>query len=285
MKTKHSVVISFAPTNTNINLEYDVMANEFIADVPNSDIVRYLKGIYRSKEQFKKNFIDRMISVTNDPLMPKWSEEDINTKLFPIKNGKKDLSVLGTCKYPEFDCSENILLLLDIYDDVKPFSYAEAFKIEKQEFQALVFGSINISEMIKELGHKRIKTDGKPVRHKQFDKQGNFTGYKEYDVVYELHEVYGEKLGINQSLYAVKCWCTTTNKDHWIWVEDKYKDNVLEAVASTFRIHPNIIPYIKELKRQGDILLVELTEDVKPEGNELVPLTAEQYFTLLTAQS
>ena len=139
--------------------------------------------------------------------------------------------------------------------------------------------------MIKELGHKRIKTDGKPVRHKQFDKQGNFTGYKEYDVVYELHEVYGEKLGINQSLYAVKCWCTTTNKEHWIWVEDKYKDNVLEAVASTFRIHPNIIPYIKELKRQGDILLVELTEDVKPEGNELVPLTAEQYFTLLTAQS
>ena len=69
--------------------------------------------------------------------------------------------------------------------------------------------------------------------------------------------------------------------------QEKYKDKPLEAVASTFRIHESLIPYIKELKRQGDILLVEMKEgssDIKPEG-EIIPLTSEQYFELLTAQS
>jgi aromatic ring-opening dioxygenase LigB subunit len=69
-----------------------------------------------------------------------------------------------------------------------------------------------------------------------------------------------------------------------LWIEEQYKDNPLEAVASTFRLHENVIPHIKEIKRQGDILLLEMNEDVKPEGN-VVPLTAAQYFGLLTAQS
>ncbi len=52
------------------------------------------------------------------------------------------------------------------------------------------------------------------------------------------------------------------------------------------RVHKNLVEgnHIKELKRQGDVLLVELNDDVTPEG-ELVPLTAEQYFGFLTAQS
>jgi len=63
-----------------------------------------------------------------------------------------------------------------------------------------------------------------------------------------------------------------------------YKDDPLAAIASTFRIAENLIPYIKELKRQGDILIVELTEEIEPKGN-VVPLTSEQYFSLLTAES
>ena len=79
-------------------------------------------------------------------------------------------------------------------------------------------------------------------------------------------------------------WCTTTNKEHWLWIEDEYKDSPLEAVASTFRIHENLIPHIKELKRQGDVLLVEMQKDIEPEG-EIIPLTSKQYFDLLTCQS
>ena len=138
--------------------------------------------------------------------------------------------------------------------------------------------------MIQELGNKRIATDGIKVKHKKFKPNGDSDGYVEYDNIYEVHEVNGEKLGINGHLYVLKCWCTSTNKEHWLWIDEQYKDKPLEAVASTFVIHKNLIPYIKELKRQGDILLVEMKEDVEPEG-ELVSLTAEQYFDLLTCQS
>jgi hypothetical protein len=45
-----------------------------------------------------------------------------------------------------------------------------------------------------------------------------------------------------------------------------------------------MIPHIKEIKRQGDVLLFEMKKELLPEG-KIVPLTADQYFNLLVAQS
>ena len=170
------------------------------------------------------------------------------------------------------------------YDLVKPYTYAEAFRINSDLFRAIVFGTIRVPEMIKELGHKRVAVAGQPVRHKQFSKAGEFLGYAEYDVIFETHQVDGSKLGLASSVYAVRCWCTTTENEHWLWIDEQYKKDPLEAIARTFFIHENLIPFIKELKRQGDILLVELNSDIDPRGN-LVSLSKEQYFGLLTAQS
>lgn len=170
------------------------------------------------------------------------------------------------------------------YDRAKPYGYRDAFAIQNREFQSVVFGQIRVPQMIKELGHKRLKTAGRKVRHKQFDSEGNFTGYREYDVIFETHMVFGAQLNLRDEIYAIRCWCTTTEEEHWLWIEDRYKDDPLEAIASTFRIHENLIPFIKELKRQGDILLVELSADIDPKG-DLVPLSSDQYFELLTAQS
>jgi len=194
----------------------------------------------------------------------------------PIEFIPNDLSI--------FKCDDALDELLYIYDHVKPYTYEEAFKIENEEFQAMVFGSIDIVEMIKELGHTRIETAGKRVKHKDFSPAGEFLGWKEYDVVYETHRVNCDKLDLEEDAYALRCWCTTTDKEHWLWIEDEYKDNPLEAVASTMRVHSNIIPHIKEIKRQGDILLIETNSDIVPDG-ELVPLTADQYFGFLSAQS
>lgn len=251
-----------------VKLSFNITKGTFYSETSNTDVVRYLKGIFTNKARFKHRFIDLFKGVKQ-------------TMLDDQASGKLDK--FDHVNPSDFECDEIMDSFLEMYDDVQPFSYKEAFNLKNQEFQILVFSSINITEMIGELGHERINTVGKPVRHKQFDTNGNFTGYKEYDVIYEVHKVNGEKLGTDDS-YAIKCWCTTTNKEHWLWIEDKYKDDALEAVASTFRIHENLIPNIKELKRQGDILLVEMFEDIEPEG-EIVPLTAEQYFSLLTAQS
>jgi hypothetical protein len=165
-----------------------------------------------------------------------------------------------------------------------PYSFHEAFMLNNGEWRSIVFGQINVAEMIENLGASRIATAGRLVRHKQFNSKGNFTGYREYDVIFETHRVNGTKLGLVDDIYAVKCWCTTTESEHWIWIESQYKTDPLAAIASTFRVHANVIPFIKELKRQGDILLVEMEKQVTPVG-EMVPLTTEQYFSLLTAQS
>jgi hypothetical protein len=185
----------------------------------------------------------------------------------------------------DFECSEFMDELIELFDKVVPFTYEEAFAIKSDQFRALVFDSINVSEMVENLGHKRIKVEGKQVNHKQFDSKGKYLGTEPYDTIFETHEVNGEKLGLAEPVYAVKCWCTSTDEAHWLWIEEKYKDEPLEAIASTFRIHESLIPNIKELKRQGDILLVEMKDPkVKAEGN-IVPLNAKQYFSLLTAQS
>ena len=234
-----------------ISIVIDIDSQSFINPISLVDGTKYIKGVFTNKERLINRFIK------------------------PIKE---------TSEKSGWETDKFINNVIDTYDQVEPFTYAEAFKIEDPQFRATVFGSINVSEMIETLGATRVATDGKHVNQKVYSESGEFLGYHEFDNIYEVHEVSGEKLGLEENLYALKCWCTTTNKEHWLWIEDQYKDSPLEAVASTFRIHENLIPHIKEIKRQGDILLVELNQDVEPQGN-IVPLTAEQYFGFLTAQS
>lgn len=232
-----------------------------------TELVRYLKGVHTNYERFMNRFI--------------------NVKKNIFLNGYPEHEIAGLKEVSEEDYNKTVKFfdsLSEMYNDVEPFTFKESFELDGREFQALVFSSIDIPQMINELGAIRIKTDGIKVNHRQYDGEGNFTGVKEYDNIYETHEIEGKKLGLDESLYAVKCWCTSTNKEHWLWIDDQYKNDPLTAIASTFVVHKNIIPHIKALKRQGDILLTEMDEDVKPEG-EMVSLTKEQYFGLLVAQS
>lgn len=232
-----------------------------------TELVRYLKGVHTNYERFMNRFV--------------------NVKKNIFLNGYPEHEIAGLKEVSEEDYNKTVKFfdsLSEMYNDVEPFTFKESFELDGREFQALVFSSIDIPQMINELGAIRIKTDGIKVNHRQYDGEGNFTGVKEYDNIYETHEIEGKKLGLDESLYAVKCWCTSTNKEHWLWIDDQYKNDPLTAIASTFVVHKNIIPHIKALKRQGDILLTEMDEDVKPEG-EMVSLTKEQYFGLLVAQS
>jgi hypothetical protein len=234
-----------APESRNLIGSRQVTIGKFL-------FLRFLKNKYSNKPRFETNFIAE-VKRAFDTKMP----ESLDALLSFFQ--------------------EN-------YDMVDPYSYKEAFECEWDFWRSIVFGSIRVSEMIKELGHERIAVAGQPVRHKQFSKSGEFLGYREYDVVFETHRVNGEKLGIRGNIYAVKCWCTTTNNEHWLWINDEYRNDPLEAIARTFFIHANLIPHIKELKRQGDILLVELNSDIEPRG-QIVSLNKDQYFNLLTAQS
>jgi hypothetical protein len=234
------------------DLKYEVHSQS-IKYIGNKNALRLLKGIYTNKERF----IDRYLSVY----------EKIEL-LEPIYN-----------------------FFLENYDNTIPFSYKEAFEIKDEDFRTRVFNTIDITDMIENLGATRIKVDGKEVSRKCFDKLGNTLPNKNYHAVYETYQINCTKLVPDSDFrepisfaYAVKCWCTSTNKAHWIWIDEAYKEEPLEAIASTFRFHENVIPHIKELKRQGDIMLVELTKEIEPRGS-IIPLTAEQYFRLLTIET
>lgn len=218
-------------------------------------VIRYIRTRYTNKERFVSGFVT------------------------PVRD---IMSKCGTELPPNL--IELVDLIVNSYDTAKPYTYAEAFKLKSESFKSIVFGCIRVPEMIRELGHRRIATAGRPVRHKQFAPDGEFLGYREYDVIFETHQVDGTKLGLRDSIYAVRCWCTTTHNEHWLWIQDEWRSDPLEAIAHTFQVHENLVPHIKELKRQGDVLLVELTQDVEPRG-AMVTLSAEQYFGLLTAQS
>jgi len=186
------------------------------------------------------------------------------------------------------DFQEFVDKVMEVYDDVIPFTYKEAFQIENDGLRALVFGSINVGEMIANLGHKMHKVDGILLTQKSYSPEGEYLGEYELNNIYEVHEVNATDLTgrDGEKVYAVKCWCTSTNNEHWIWIDEAHKDDPLTAIASTFRFHKSVIPQIKALKRQGDIMLVEMKQDVDidPE-EEIVPLTKDEYFSLLVAQS
>jgi len=239
--------------NFNQNITFNVNTKEFeIGSI--EEIVKLFKHLHPNKNDFKKNVVDKIKSV----------EEILNIDLNDFCNN-----------------------LLSLYDELNYYNISEAFMVKNDTLRFLIFSTMDIGEMISGLGFKRIAVDGKTTNQKRYDINGNYLETIEMSNIYEIYEVSGEKLGIDENVYALKCWCTTTEKEHWLWIDEEYKNDPLSAVASTFRIHKNLIPYIKEIKRQGDILFVEMnenSENIKPDG-EIVPLTAEQYFKFLSAQS
>lgn len=223
------------------------------SSVTTNDVLRYIKGLYPKKGVFER---DELSIIKQD-----------------------------NANYSDEGILDELISLLEGYDDFEPFTFKEAFEIQNAAFKANVFGTINIGNMIAEMGATRIKVEGKLVNRRKYDSNGDYLGDAENNVIYETYEVNGAKLGITTSLYVVKCWCTSTDKEHWLWIEPQYKDNPLEAIASTARFSASIIPHIKAIKRQGDIFLLEMNADVTPLTDDIRPLTSEEYFTLLVAES
>jgi len=86
----------------------------------------------------------------------------------------------------------------------------------------------------------------------------------------------------NATVYAVRCWCSTTGREYWIYVPRNIgqKGDALEAIAWTVQLTITDPEYIY---RQGDVILAKYSSTSK----ECRPyhLTAEQYVKLLKAES
>ncbi|MGH1520012.1 hypothetical protein [Chryseobacterium sp. JK1] len=175
-----------------------------------------------------------------------------------------------------------------IWTSVEPITFEEFFTHYDRGFRLFCFSYFGVGALMEKLNAKKINQKEILVNYCTYDKNGNKKSLRRTNH-YEIYEVENENFrlslwGREKYSYAVKCWCPSTLEEHWLWIEPEYKDDALAAIASTFRIHENIIPHIQCLKRQGDLLICELKTEVIPKGN-VRPLTAEEYFSLLEAES
>lgn len=236
--------------------KYNVDECGFIA--PIDEYTRYLKGKYRNNlERCKGRFII--------PLLKELKKNGLENHL------------------------HNVASILHYWDISKPYNYREAFEIVNDNFRGHVFSSIDIREMINHLGAVRIKTEGIQLKNKVYNEYtGEFTEV-DYDYVAELHQVNGEKLGLtDEILYVLKLWCTSTNKEHWLWV-DETQCNInspLDAVASTCIVYEPMVGNIKHIIRQGDVFIFEMKDKVNiSSSDKKVRLSKEMYFDLLKSQA
>lgn len=179
--------------------------------------------------------------------------------------------------------------ILDHYDSefrrVKPYDYKEALHLEKVVFKQLVFSAIDVPQMMEHLGHNLVKAQGIDLINRTFNTTTNSFEDIEMTQVYEMHQVNGSQIGINEPLYALRCWCTSTNKEHWLWLDKKY-DNVLDAVASTCVIWEPMRGKIKKIIRQGDVFIFEMSEHVDITGSEQrIHMDGKTFYSLLKSQS
>lgn len=184
-----------------------------------------------------------------------------------------------------FECLGDLMERIDErWNVAKSFAIGDVFKIGDLTLRRLFFQYIPPGKIMQALNARRIVVDGKKMNYFKYV-EGEKIPWTRTNI-YEIYEADASKLDpeLKGCIYAVKCWCNTTNKEAWLWIEEQYKNDPLAAIASTFRLHENVLKQVKSIKRQGDILLVELNQSVIPEGNDR-PLTKEEYFGLLIAET
>lgn len=171
-----------------------------------------------------------------------------------------------------------------LWDKFSEYTYKEAFAISDQTFRAKVFSVISVPEMIKELGSKRIAVEGVELINKTFNPVTGEFNEIPMTQIYELHEVSGKKLDLNEKLYAIRCWCTSTDSEHWLWTTESR--DPLKAIAECCVVYEPMRGKIKSIIRQGDVFLFEMTEKVHLNGDEKTyQMDKETYFKLLKSQS
>lgn len=173
----------------------------------------------------------------------------------------------------------------NLFKDTKPYSFKDAFLIEDTALRAVVFSAINVEEMMAELGTTRLSVEGIDLVNKEYiPETGKFVD-TEFTQLYELHAVDGSKLGIEAPLRAIRCWCTSTDKVHWLWAKPE-ATSPLEAIAANCMVFPTMLNKIKHIIRQGDVFLFEMKEPVViDDQQELQSLDKDTYFSLLKCQS
>lgn len=231
-------------------------------------------------------------------------------------SGAKDFSLtdalrLWKAKYPEFiDFKKDVItheslvdfgkFVEDCWNDIKPVTVSEALALSNTEIRRTYFDCIGVQQLFKQLDPiLRDKQVIKKKRHK-WDNDNKESVY-EFEDVYELYEIEGKKLFDKdkwnrdpEPVYAVRCWCTTTNREYWLYVnqeaatgerwsrvsDNNKKYDAIRAIAWTIRID---ITNPETIYRQGDIIVAKLTD--RSDKTTPYHLGKESYLSLMYSET
>lgn len=192
----------------------------------------------------------------------------------------------------------------ECWDKIKPVTVEEALKVANTEERRTYFDAIGIEKLFKSLDPKLLDKQVVKKNRQRWDE--NFNEYThEFEDVYELYEIDGEKLfdrdrwgNTPEPIYAVRCWCTTTNREYWLYVtkeaalgsdwwhsNSKSKPDAVRAIAWTVRID---VPAedVEKIYRQGDIIVVKTnTGFTDAKTSRPYHLSKEQYLSLMYSET
>jgi hypothetical protein len=181
------------------------------------------------------------------------------------------------------------------WDNVKDITSTDAFALKNVELRRLYFKAIGVIEMFKEMEPTLVDTKTLVKNGYRWDENNVKVPYEINDK-YELYKIDGCRLypeessswrSDNATVYAVRCWCSTTGREYWIYVPRNVGEegNALNAIAWTVRLNHT---YPKSIIRQGDVILYELSSKSevleKRWGREQFHhLTGKEYTDLIIA--
>lgn len=187
----------------------------------------------------------------------------------------------------------------EVWDSVEPVTIEDAFKQANTEARRTYFDAIGIQKIFKELGPE-LK-DRQVIKKKRTRWDDKNTEYEyEFEDIYELYQIDGKKLfgsdkwgNSANPVFAVRCWCTTTNREYWLYVSIEAatgqrwwsvsstpKYDAIQAIAWTIRLD---ISDPERIYRQGDIIVAKKSDkskDVNP-----YHLNKEQYLKLMYSET
>jgi hypothetical protein len=200
------------------------------------------------------------------------------------------------------------LFVEECWDRIKPMTVEEALAVANTEERRVYFDAIGIEKLFKSLDPVLLDKqviDKKRTRWDDDHKEYTHT----FEDVYELYQIEGTKLfeldrwgNPAPTIYAVRCWCTTTNREYWLYVpreaalgnrwwmnsdkeDEDNKPDAIRAIAWTVRID---VPEenVDKIYRQGDIIVVKLKDRSNPKTSTFnYHLTKEKYLELMYSET
>jgi len=191
----------------------------------------------------------------------------------------------------------------EMWDSINPATVQEALAKENAEERRVYFDCIGVQELFKQLEPTLRDRQVITKKRTKWDDEGNDVVY-EFEDVYELYEINGSKMfetdrwgRTPNSVFAVRCWCTTTNREYWLYVpreaalgsnwwnddDERNKPDAIRAIAWTIRVDVGE-DQIEKLYRQGDIIVAKLKEGATPIGH-FRHLTKEAYLEKMYSET